>query len=145
MQVESSLSKTIITGIKETPKKRACAGLGMRTQMLPWSRGAAGARLRSALWDAAMVPVGQLGHCRGIQWGSIGFQWGSSNLPGMLASPAPGESAAQAAAHSLLSSPTGQAGISEQVWKAEELSAKACAGAFPCRSWSSRWQTGPTT
>lgn len=75
------MSKTIITGIKETPKKRACAGLGVRTQMLPWSRGAAGARLRSALWDAVMVPVGQLGHCRGFQWGSSGFQWGSSGVP----------------------------------------------------------------
>lgn len=27
-----------------------------------------------ALWDAGMVPVGQLGHCRGLQWLPVGFQ-----------------------------------------------------------------------
>lgn len=81
------------------------------------------------LWDAGMSWVGQLGHCRGLQWVPVGLQWlpvGLQWSPGILASPAPPEGT-QAAAHSLLSSPTGQEGISEQVWKAEELSATACA------------------
>lgn len=62
---------------------------------------------------------------------SVGIQWGSSGDPAIprgSCSAQPHWRAAQAATHSLLSSPTGQAGISQQVWKAEELSAKACAG-----------------
>lgn len=43
MQVESNLSKTIITGIKET-----CTSLGVGSQMLPWRWGGAGARLHSS-------------------------------------------------------------------------------------------------
>lgn len=72
MQVESNLSKTLITGIKATLKLWACAGLGVRTQMLPWSRGVAGARLHSSILGCSRGTSGSAG---ALPWVPVGIQW----------------------------------------------------------------------
>lgn len=60
--------------------------------------------------------------------------------------PARPESAAQAAAHSppLLPHRPGR-GLTSRFGNQRSLVPRLVLGAFPCRSWSSRWRTGPTT
>lgn len=137
--MESNLSKTITAGIKETPKKRACAGLGVRAQMLPWSMGNCGGQ----------AALQHLGMQQWFQWVSWGSAMGSSGVPviswGSWISLPTGERGSGGCTFPALLPHRPGRGLASRFWKAEELSAKACAGAFPCRSWSSRWQTGPTT
>lgn len=136
MQVESNLAKIII--IKKSKAKEVGMFLpGCETPGAALEHGELQG-VRAAFWRLCVHQL--IGSSL-----ALGSDWGPEPNP-QGPRPVPPESAAQVAAHSppLLPHRAGR-GLTSRFGNQRSLVPSLVLGAFPCRSWSSRWQTGPTT